>query len=352
MYFFLAAFGLSLVSTGLVRRVAKVLEIVDWPDGERKLHTQAVPLLGGVAIFVAFWSVVAYVVFLTHLFAPHIQPQQLWGIFIGSALLMIMGSWDDIRSLSPTTRLVVTALAALTVLISGVGLAQITNPFGGVWQLNFWTIPVSTWGSIAVVGDTLVFFWLLGMMYTTKILDGLDGLAAGITTIGLFVVYFLTLTKKFYQPDVGLLALIAAGAVLGFLCFNFHPAKIFLGEGGSLLIGFLLGILAVISGGKIATALLVMAVPVLDLARVIYVRWRDGRSVFQGDREHLHFRLRDAGFSERGAVLFLYAVALVFGVTTLFLQSKFKLITLGGLALAMVLFGIWLGRAPRRRAGS
>ncbi len=349
MIFFLAAFGVSLLATYGVKYLARSLEIVDWPDGERKLHTKPVALLGGLAIFISFWLVAGYVSFFTTAFEPHIHGGQLLGIFLASSILMILGSIDDVKSLGPWVRLLVTAAAVLLVLFFGVGLDKITNPFGGSFDLNFWTVSLSSLGTIAVVGDALVFFWLFGMMYTTKVLDGLDGLAAGIVTIGLFMVYFLTQTKKFWQPDVGLMALIAAGAVLGFLCFNFHPAKIFLGEGGSLLIGFLLGVLAVISGGKIATALLVMAVPILDLVRVIYVRWRDGRSVFQGDREHLHFRLRDAGFSERGAVLFLYAVALVFGFTTLFLQSKFKLITLLGLAIAMGLFGIWLGKAPRRQ---
>ncbi len=348
MWFFFTALVISVAATAVVRYVARALEIVDWPDGERKLHSSPIPLLGGVAIFLAFWSVVAYAMFFTDRLAPHIVPRQLWGLFFASLILMVMGSVDDVRSFSPRIRLMITAIAVLIALLGGVSLSQITNPFGGALLLDFWKIHLGTLGTWVVVGDSLVFCWLMGMMFTTKILDGLDGLAAGIVTIGLFVIYFLTLTKKFYQPDVGLLALIAAGAVLGFLCFNFHPAKIFLGEGGSLLLGFLLGVLAVISGGKIATALLVMAVPILDLARVMYVRWRHGRSVFQGDREHLHFRLRDAGFSERGAVLFLYAVAAVFGATTLFLQSKFKLITLVGIAIAMGLFGIWLGRAPKR----
>jgi UDP-GlcNAc:undecaprenyl-phosphate/decaprenyl-phosphate GlcNAc-1-phosphate transferase len=346
MVFFIIALILSAILTAGVRFLALAFEVVDRPDGERKLHTTGVPLLGGVAIFLAFWAVVAYVVFFTHRFEPHVGVHQLLGIFVASFLLVVMGSFDDWKSLSPGIRLVVTAVAALIVLGGGVTLSQITNPLGGAWHLDQWKIPLAG-GMILVFGDTLVFFWLMGMMYTTKILDGLDGLAAGIVTIGLFMIYFLTLTKKFFQPDVGLLALIAAGVLLGFLIFNFHPARIFLGEGGSLLIGLILGVLAVISGGKIATALLVMAVPVLDLGRVIYVRYRHGRSVFQGDREHLHFRLRDAGFSEWGAVLFLYVVAIAFGATTLFLQSKFKLITLAGLAVSMILVGVWLSRKPR-----
>jgi UDP-GlcNAc:undecaprenyl-phosphate GlcNAc-1-phosphate transferase len=134
---------------------------------------------------------------------------------------------------------------------------------------------------------------------------------------------------------------------MGFLILNFHPAKIFLGESGSLFIGFILGILAIISGGKIATALLVMAIPVLDLIRVMYLRIRHHQPIFRGDRMHLHFRLRDAGFSERVTVLFLYAVSFIFGLTTLFLPSKAKLIVLVFLSLAMFLVGFFFKEDKR-----
>jgi UDP-GlcNAc:undecaprenyl-phosphate GlcNAc-1-phosphate transferase len=201
------------------------------------------------------------------------------------------------------------------------------------------------WSAVAItLGDLLVFIWLLGMMYTTKILDGLDGLATGIVMIGGVMVFLLTQTKQFYQPDVGILALVFVGVCLGFLIFNFHPAKIFLGEGGSLFIGFILGILAIISGGKIATALLVMAIPVLDLIRVVYIRIRHHQGIFKGDRQHLHFRLRDAGFSEWRTVLFLYGVAFTFGLTTLFLPSKAKLVVLGVLTVSMLLLSLFLER--------
>jgi UDP-GlcNAc:undecaprenyl-phosphate GlcNAc-1-phosphate transferase len=129
---------------------------------------------------------------------------------------------------------------------------------------------------------------------------------------------------------------------LGFLIFNFNPARIFLGESGSLFLGFTLGVLAVISGGKIATALLVMAVPILDLARVVIIRFFSGKKVSQGDREHLHFRLLDAGMGERKTVLVLYAISFLFGLTTLVLPSRLKLATLGILVLGMIGVGIWL----------
>lgn len=349
IYFFLAAFLVTIGCTLLIRKIAIAINIVDRPDGKRKLHLKPIPLLGGVALFFSFWTVVFYIAYFTNLFSKQINLVELWGIFLGSLLIVLMGVADDKYSLPVWLRFVVTMLAVFIVLFMGVELDKITNPLGGVIKLDSVGLYLS-WINVAItIGDFLVFIWLMGMMYTTKILDGLDGLATGIAMIGGFMIFFLTQTKKFFQPDVGLVALIFAGVCLGFLIFNFHPAKIFLGEGGSLFIGFILGILAVISGGKIATALLVMAIPILDLIRVIYLRIRNHRHVFEGDREHLHFRLRDAGFSERGTVLFLYAVAFIFGLTTLFLQSKAKLVTLAGLAVVMCLVGIWLKQTRLRK---
>ncbi len=345
---FFSALAASIIFTLVVRRIALRLEVVDWPDGQRKLHTNGRPLLGGVAIFGAFWLIVLILAQTGSLPSPLLR-HSLLGAFMGSIALLVVGIIDDWRSLSPWIRLAAGALAVLITLAAGVGLDKITNPFGGVINLGGWKLSLGPLGTIALLGDGLVFMWLMGMMYTTKVLDGLDGLATGIALVGTLMIFFLTMTKKFHQPEVGLLALALAGVLAGFLLFNFHPARIFLGEAGSLLVGFLLGLLAVISGGKIATTLLVMAVPILDFLRVIVRRAWLGRSVFQGDREHLHFRLLDAGFSERSTVLLLYALAFLFGITTLFLQSAFKLLTLGFLAVLMLLVGFWLARRPTRR---
>jgi len=146
----------------------------------------------------------------------------------------------------------------------------------------------------------------------------------GAGAIGGLMIFFLSLTPKFYQPDLALVALILVGALLGFLVFNFPPARLFLGEGGSLLVGFLLGFLAVVSGSKIATALLVMGVPAADLLIVIGARLVSGKSPFVADTRHLHHRLLGLGLSPRQILLALYLLAAFFGVLTLFLQSREK----------------------------
>jgi UDP-GlcNAc:undecaprenyl-phosphate GlcNAc-1-phosphate transferase len=174
------------------------------------------------------------------------------------------------------------------------------------------------------------------MTYTTKLLDGMDGLVTGISAIGAVVIFLLSLTPQVMQPQTALLSIAFAGSLLGFLILNFYPAKIFLGESGSTFAGFMLGVLAIVSGSKIATAMLVMGIPLLDALWVILQRIMNKQSPIQGDRRHLHFRLLDIGFSEPQAVLFLYALSGFFGATALFLQSMGKLVALFMLVLVMV----------------
>jgi len=205
-------------------------------------------------------------------------------------------------------------------------------------------VQLGCFGTFSILSGLIVFVWLLGMMYTTKISDGLDGLSTGIVLIGALMIFFLSRTGKFFQPDVAVVALILAGACLGFLFFNFYPAKIFLGEGGGLFLGFILGVLAIIAGGKIATALLVMAIPMLDFIRVIYLRFKIKQPLLKGDRRHLHYQLLDLGLGHRQTVLILYAISFAFGLTTLFLKSQEKMIVLLLLSVMMNFVGILLGR--------
>lgn len=334
--YLLVAFLLAAGCTWLARRFAVHFGILDRPDSERKKHRRPIPLLGGVALFVSFWALVAFVALYAKPYGITLLNHKLWAVFCGSVILMVLGICDDKRSLSPWLRLGITALAVLVTILGGLHLDKVTNPFGGVLTLESGRI-ATPWGPFFAVADVLVFVWLMGMMYTTKLLDGLDGLATGVVAIGSLIIFCLTMTKAFYQPNVGLLALILAGCCLGFLLFNFSSATIFLGEAGSLFIGFMLGVLAIISGGKVATAFLVLAVPILDVLRVMYLRFRHGQSVFKGDRRHLHFALLDKGLSERQVVLFFYLTAAVFGSAALFLQTSGKLLALGAILLVMVL---------------
>jgi len=188
-----------------------------------------------------------------------------------------------------------------------------------------------------VIGTILAFIWLLTMIYTTKLLDGLDGLASGITMIASVLIFIVSLFWDVAFSGTSVLALIVAGATLGFLIFNWHPAKIFLGEGGSVFCGYILGVLAIISGSKIATALLIMGIPILDVVWVVVRRLFFGSGIARGDRKHLHFRLLEIGLTHSQAVIFLYIITTAFGLASLFLASSGKVIALVVLALFMII---------------
>lgn len=343
MQIFLISAIICFIVALAVRKLALHHKVLDTPDNERKQHAGPVPLWGGLAIFIAFWCVVAWLVFVINIEHKHLSGLNLVGMFAGSLLLLIIGLADDKYKLSPKLRLLATALAAVAVIAGGTEFSGITNPFGGMIPLDQIKI-----GNFLLLANIIIFFWIMGMTYAVKIIDGLDGLAVGIVLIGALMIYFLTYKGIYYQADVSAVSLALAGVCLGFLILNFYPAKIYLGEAGGLILGFILGALAIVAGGKIATALLVMAIPVLDLIRVIYLRIKIKQPVFQGDRRHLHFQLLDLGLKHWQAVMVLYAFAFLFGISTLFLQSKHKLFVLAVLAIAMLIFGIWLGSREER----
>lgn len=337
---FSLAFFLSIIASFLVYKLAIFLKILDIPSDNRRLHTKPVPLLGGLAIFLSFFTVLYF--YREHFFTGNLEPKHLIGVFLGACFLMLGGYLDDKYNLKPHQQIVFPLLAIIAVVIGGVGIEKITNPLGGFIYLNKWKIQVLTFNNLpyyfTVLSDSFTIIWLLGMMYTTKLLDGVDGLVTGISAIGAFIIFLFTMTTKYYQPDVGLMALIFSAACLGFLIFNFHPAKIFLGEGGSLLTGFILGVLAIISGGKIAIALLIMGIPILDLIWTIARRLLNGKNPFKfPDKLHLHHRLIALGFSQRQTVLIYYFIATVFGLSALFLQSKGKLLAIGILTILMII---------------
>lgn len=335
MFHYLSASLLALVLvislTPLVKHLAWRLNIVDRPDQTRKLQVRPVALLGGWAIFLTV-SLVLFI-FRDYLLAGDLSSRNWLGVWLGGLILMIGGSLDDYYDLPPRKQLIFPILATLAVIAGGVGINKITGPGGQLIFLNAWQINLLSWQGIVrhfvILADLFTFFWLMGMMYTTKLLDGLDGLVAGMVGIGGLIIGLFTVTTRYYQPDIALAGFVLAAACAGFLLFNWSPAKIYLGEGGSLLLGYFLGVLAIISGGKIAIALLIMGVPILDMVWVIIRRLLSGHNPLKtADRQHLHHRLLALGWSTKRTVLIYYAVSLVFGLSALFLQSQGKRLVL------------------------
>ncbi len=346
---FLIAFSLAVFFTWLMRKAAFKFDILDRPEKapDRKIHIKPMPLLGGVAIFLAFNLTVLFN--LSELLGGYMLEKYLWGIFLGGLILIVGGVLDDKFDLPPGTQFLFPVLASLVVIASGIGIDYITNPFGGIVYLDQFNLTLFEYQGlpygVVLWADLFTLAWLLGMMYTTKFLDGLDGLVSGITVIGGIIIFFLSLSQDVYQPETAILALILSGSALGCLLFNFNPARIYLGEGGSLFTGFMLGVLAIISGGKIATALLIMGLPILDTAWVIFRRiFIERKSPFKGDRKHLHFRLLDLGLTQRQVILILWLIVAMFGTGSLFLESGGKLwalAVLGVIGLGLASFVVY-----------
>jgi len=339
LFFFVLALLLSLGLTPAIKQLVKRWQILDLPNLPRKVHPMPTPLLGGLAIYLSF--IVALAIYLQFGNPDyHIVPIKFFlGIIFGGLVLIIGGVLDDKLNLPPKILWLFPAFASLIIIWSGIGIGitQISNPFGSPifigYHYSLFTIHYS-------LPALLAWLWMMGMIFTTKLLDGLDGLCSGVGLIGCLTMFALSLTAKVNQPITASIAIIFAGCLLGFLFYNFNPASIFLGESGSTLVGFMLGVLAIILGAKIATALLVMGIPILDVAWAIIRRLFYHRSPFKGDRQHLHFRLLDIGLSQRQAVLVLYAISAIFGTVAVFLQSMGKLIALVILVLVMLILAL------------
>ena len=336
------AFSLGVGLTIGVRTLAHRFGIIDQPTGGRKIHTRATALLGGVAVILA--TLITYWLAAPDLFGGYLLPKHIIGVTLAAGMSLFGGAADDAWDLRPQWQIGFPVLAAIIIIASAIGIDYITNPFGGVVYFDQWNIEVFRINNVpyhvTVWADLFTFVWLMVMMYTTKFLDGLDGLVSGISVIGLLIIALLSYSAAVVQPETGLLAMIAAGAFSGFLIFNWNPASIFLGESGSLFAGFIVGVLAIISGGKIATTLLILGIPFFDVIWVIARRvFMERRSPFQADRKHLHLRLIDAGLTQRQAVLLLYVCTMLFGFSSLTLQGDQKLIAVCAVAVTLVAIG-------------
>ncbi|MBU1131806.1 undecaprenyl/decaprenyl-phosphate alpha-N-acetylglucosaminyl 1-phosphate transferase [Patescibacteria group bacterium] len=332
-YDFIFALAISffsgLIFTAAIMWIARKFNVLDIPNSERKIHKKPVPLWGGIAVFLAFnFVVLLYTFFSNDLTGDTVILKNILGICLGTLFLSIGGALDDKYNLKPRRQIIWPILAVGSIIVCGIGIDWITNPFGdGVLHLNkFVTILFWFHGfpyKLTLLADIFTLLWLMSMMYTTKLLDGLDGLVSGITIIGAIFIFLTALNKgDIIQYDIALLAMIIGGIFFGFLVFNFNPANIFLGEGGSTMAGFLLGSLSILSGSKVGITLMLLSIPALDMIWTIIRRISEGHSPFSSaDRKHLHHRLLDAGFSVKQAVLFLYSITVVFGIIAYSLQD-------------------------------
>ncbi|MDF1498698.1 MAG: MraY family glycosyltransferase [Patescibacteria group bacterium] len=276
---------------------------------------------GGVAIITSF----LLTIFLS---GDLVFDNLKWGIVISSVIILFFGLYDDFKNLSWKQQLFGQVVVVLVMIYAGLQVDYIANPFSGpefrldVFQYSIFNIQYS------ILGSLFILFWIIGFMNVMNWLDGLDGLAGGVAFIGMVTLFFLSISGLVNQPPLGIISITVAGAILGFLVFNFNLAKIFMGTSGSMFLGFILAVLAIFSGGKIATALLVMGFPILDAFWVIAQRIKAGKSPFEGDTRHLHYKLLERGWSQKKVVLFIYFICLIFGVSAILFQSLGKFVVL------------------------
>ena len=310
----LFAFILSLSLSFATRRVCCRYNFVDVAREARKTHKDPTPNLGGIAIFVTFWVIMFLFVILSPVTGSYLK--YIIGMFLGSLLLFVIGIVDDQKSIGSGIKFGAQILSALIIITAGIGITFINNPFGGFILLDQIKIPLDLFGSIYNItlwADIFALIWIVGMINVINFLDGLDGLASGVSAIAFFVIYILSINPVINQPLSGIIALIALGAVLGFIPLNLNPAKIFMGDNGSMFLGFLLATLAIVAGSKVATALLVLGLPVFDGIWVATARIIKGKRPWTAGRDHLHHRLLNLGLSKRWVVIIFWAITALFG---------------------------------------
>ena len=309
---FCFALLLSVVSTRFVRDVAHAHGWLETPSLNRHVHTIPLPRIGGVAIFASFTIVViGALVIVGSSHSPFSLPLVPVFKLLGPALIVfLLGLYDDLRGVSPAGKFLVQAFAATLLFMGGYGIHRIDLVSPGATLQSF-------------IGLPLTIFWVLLITNAFNLIDGLDGLAAGSALFSTVVIFILSFFLP--NPTVSLLAIALAGVILGFLRFNFHPASIFLGDSGSLFIGFMISALAIAGSQKSPTIVAVsiplvsLGFPILDVVLAVGRRFLQGKSLFEGDRDHIHHKLLKRGLSQREAVLLLYAVTAAFGFVSLVL---------------------------------
>lgn len=343
---FIGALLLAGIFTPLVRKLAIRIGAIDQPDGPggRKVHTRPIARLGGVAIVAAFMIVVLLLVPVS---------RQLATLLLGAAILAAVGVVDDIRGMRAGPKLAIQIAAAGIVLSGGIGISALTNPLGGYIPLDWGRFAVDI-GSIhfhiTPIANLLSLLWMVGLVNAINFLDGLDGLAVGVSGIAALALFALAISPGVNQPVVALLAIILAGSAFGFLPFNFYPARIFMGDSGAYFLGMTLAMLAIYSGGKLATLTLVLGFAILDALWAVVRRLRRRQHPFSADREHLHHLLIGAGLPMPIAVTILYLAAAGFGVAALMGNTATKFVAFIILGFTMAAALIVLVRIGRRRA--
>jgi len=336
---FLTAFAITLCATPLTISLAKKYKLLDDPKKRphpAHVHTKIIPRAGGLPVFLG--------ITLSMLFFTGISPVNL-GIILALGILLVVGLLDDaLIEFNPVVRLLLQFLPAIIAVISGIGIDYITNPVGGILQLNAIRFNLGIF-EFNVLADAFAIFWIVWMMNMVNWSKGVDGQMPSITLVAFLTIGFVSL-NFLNQGDQNqllptLLSFICAGASLGFLIFNWYPAKIFPGFSGSTILGFMIAVLSIFSSAKLAIALLVLLVPAVDFFYTFFRRIMEKKSPLKGDQKHLHHLLLERGFSH-SQISLLYAISCaILGLLAANLESQGKIFTI--ILAGVVVFGAILG---------
>jgi UDP-GlcNAc:undecaprenyl-phosphate GlcNAc-1-phosphate transferase len=328
----------------------------------RDIHKKPVPRIGGLAIFLSFLTIS---LFYFSLVKRHLSfggteflgvDRRLLAIFLGGLVIVLVMFWDDLRGLKPWQKLLSQVLVALIVIASGIGIDSLANPFGPAVNLNSVYVPIFVYHGVtyhfSLLSDLLTMIWLVGMMNVINFIDGVDGLAGGVSGIGALTIFLLSISALVNQPAMALVSIILAGSCLGFLVWNFPPAKIFMGDSGSNFLGFMLGVLPLISGGKLATTFLVLGFPIIDGMLVVAGRIARRKNPFSTpDKTHLHHRFLHAGFTSRQSIISIYIISAAFGWVALRSTTENKIFAAFILIFAVILITVLLNFLARMKLG-
>ena len=294
----------TVLLTPAVKRLAEKRGVVDQP-GERKIHTHPIARLGGLSIYFGFILALGLGALLAASFGSKLEWLHLLGLVLGSTVVLLLGVRDDFKALNPWVKLFWQIAAAGIIVFFGVNINFLSNPLNGILQIGWWGIP-------------LTLLWIVGMTNAVNLIDGLDGLAAGVTAISSGTLFFVAV--RTHQVSSALVLLALCGASLGFLRYNYFPAKIFLGDSGSYLLGFILAAASIMGVFKttlvvgLIIPILILGVPIFDTMFAIGRRLTEGKSPFAADKSHIHHMLLRAGFTQREAVLSIYVACFLLSI--------------------------------------
>lgn len=311
---FLIAFAISYTLTPHAKKLAYKIGAIDVPKDNRRVHKEPIPRLGGLAIYVAFIFTTIVTILLNRSVFDTIE-RDFTGILIGATMIVTIGILDDIKPISAKLKLSVQVLAALIAIYFGVRIEFVSSILGNT----------SATTGLGILSIPITLFWIVGITNTVNLIDGLDGLAAGVATIASFSLGTVAYINGMYP--VAILLFILAGSSLGFLPYNFNPAEIFMGDTGSLLIGFLLatisveGVIKTAATIAIAVPVLALGVPIFDTAFAILRRLINKRPIMEADKGHLHHRLLDHGLTQKQTVLTLYLISIFLGGSAIFISD-------------------------------